>query len=154
MCALNVAQTQKWPATVNTGPVPRPAAPASCGEQKQALITTCLPRLCLTHIMTCLPASVFLSLFIFICICVHLTLTVSDLYLDLFVLLSTRVSSCPSLSACSFVFCHTHCMPFSLSSPAVFAAQCVCLSLFPSFLCIPACRPVSPSHRFMCALLL
>lgn len=86
--------------------------------------------------------SVYLSIFIIICICVRLTLTLSDFYLDLFVLLSTCVSSCLSLSACSFVFCHTVCLPLSRSSPAVFSARRVFLFL-----------PVSLSHRFMCALL-
>lgn len=91
--------------------------------------------------MTCLPASVFLSLLIFICICVRLTLTVSDLHLDLFVLLSTRVSSRPSLSACSFVFCHTRCMPFPVSSPA-FSAGPVRLLLTPAFcVCLHAACP-------------
>lgn len=74
--------------------------------------------------------SVYLSVFIIVCICVRLTLTPSNFYLDLFGLLSTCVSSCLSLSACSFVFCHTVCLPLFCFSPAVLSAWRVCFFLF------------------------
>lgn len=90
--------------------------------------------------------SVYLSVFIIICIFVHLNLTLSDFYLDLFVLLSTCVSSCLSLPACSFMFCHTDCLPFSLSSP-VLAFRLLSFVVWLRLL-------VSLYHRFMCALLL
>lgn len=91
--------------------IPRPAAPTSREEQKQALVTICLSAcLSLTHIMTCLPASLS------ICLYNHLYLCTPDSD-SLWLLprpVCAPVNLCLPASLClpaHLCFCHTVSLP-------------------------------------------